>query len=822
MLTARVDHVARLRTALASHVGSSAARASSLAPVLALLLLTASVPPTGVAAQDASSSDEAPAACTTFTLFASPYSIVQDDGGGCVIRMDGFSNDGREGEPQLPHKIYNIALPRDVDRSTLRVDVVSSEESAIEGSFDIAPVTPLLPQLREGSASKVDEENLPGWRNTGVYDNDAVFPGSCVELLATSQMRQWNYARVVFTPIRYNPATKTLVLTESVTVRLSYERLSSQSRDIPSTGPVLESVASSILHNYDSAKEMYSSDPGSAPQEPLYDYVIITTNTIEANSTRLASFVSHKQSRGHSVLVITEDEFGGLTGQAPDNRAEKIRQWLINNCMDMGIEYVLLMGDPHPNGGGDGDIPMKMCWPRHDSGSYEECPTDYFYADLTGNWDIDGDQYYGEWADYYPEGGVDLAPEVLVGRIPLYDADYAALDSILQKMINYESSTDFAWRRSALLPMSFSDASTDGAFLAEQMKYDYLDTAGFSSWTMYQQGSACASADSAFSSDEELRSGSVTRNRWASDNFGIVCWWGHGSATGVYAGFSGCSDGCFFSSSDCSSLDDAHPSFTYQCSCHNGYPENSGNLQYALLRQGGIGTVGATRVSWYSPGQTNFAGSSTNAGLGYEYVRRLANGETAGQALFVTKQEAAIYSSTRLMNVYDMNLYGDPSTGIFSVDASVFQMTLSSGWNMVSVPVLGADMSAITIFAGADAVYEWNSDTLSYSIAETIEPQTGYWVASSSERTILVPGTPVADWTDSLAEGWNLIGSVHGDPVAVCDLADTPPETVQDDAIYHWNATTRSYEVATTIEQGKGYWATCIDACELTLGPPGG
>jgi hypothetical protein len=93
----------------------------------------------------------------------------------------------------------------------------------------------------------------------------------------------------------------------------------------------------------------------------VYDYVIITTNAIEAGSTKLASFITHKQSLGHTVLVVTEDDFGGLTGQAPNHKAERIRQWLKNNYVSKGIKYVLLIGDPHPYESGEGDIPMKMC-----------------------------------------------------------------------------------------------------------------------------------------------------------------------------------------------------------------------------------------------------------------------------------------------------------------------------------------------------------------------------------------------------------------------------------------------------------------------------
>jgi hypothetical protein len=92
---------------------------------------------------------------------------------------------------------------------------------------------------------------------------------------------------------------------------------------------------------------------------PTHNYFIITTNDIVANSDRLAAFIRLKQRFGYSVSVVTEDDYEGLIGQPPNGRAEKIRQWLINNYVPM--DYVLLIGNPDP---AFDDIPMKMCWTR--------------------------------------------------------------------------------------------------------------------------------------------------------------------------------------------------------------------------------------------------------------------------------------------------------------------------------------------------------------------------------------------------------------------------------------------------------------------------
>jgi hypothetical protein len=599
----------------------------------------------------------------TVTLNAGPYNITPDNSGYDVIVMDGFSERVDTGNPMLPQKTFNVLLPAEFDESSLQLKIVSAKTQVLEGTYDIKPSPKWLPL----------DSNMTGTEimiNKSTYEANADYPDNFVLLQPTSQMRKWKYVPVNFIPFQYNPTTKKLTLHEYVTIKISYN-LKELSLGVAASlvDTVLDDVAATKFINYNEMSGGYVSKE-TAKLEPgaVSDYVIITTNAIESGSSKLSSFISHKQNLGHNVLVVTEDDFGILAGQSPNSRAEKIRQWLKNNYISNGIKYVLLIGNPIPDGNGTTDIPMKMCWPRRGLGSYEECPTDYIYADLTGNWDINDNGYYGEWEDYDTTGGVDLAADVYVGRIPVYNADYTTLDSILQKIMDYEMSTNTQWRKSALLPLSFSDSVTDGAYLGEEMKNSYLTPNGYTYWRMYHHGtSGSCTLNSVFSSEENLRGGSVVPNRWANSDFGLVSWWGHGNSQGTYVGYGSCSDGAFMLSSNAPSLDNAHPSHTYQCSCTNGYPEDSDNLQYAILKNGGITTTGATRVSWYYVGESSFAGSPSNAGMGYEYMKRLVQELAAGDALYEMKSSGVSgpggYTEL-LMNFYDFNIYGDPSISI--------------------------------------------------------------------------------------------------------------------------------------------------------------
>ena len=662
---------------------------------LALVFPAVGLPVTGSARAE----DDMPArgntGSMTFTLDAGPYTITKDEDGLDIIHMEDFLSTSSPGDPVLAHKVYNIAVPPDIVWSSLKLDIVSAETTVLEGTYDIKPAPPYMTMADEAIEYWGEGKDIIDGRNMNIYGTDADFPESYLNLLPYSQMRKWKFTRVDFSPFQYNPVSQKLTLTQSLSIEISYEQSGAKLSASLMNDTVMDDVARQMFLNYQQAEAMYQPqamvqvERRAGDGGPTYDYVIITTVATQANSAELAGFITHKGSQGHSVLVVTEDEWGIVTGQAPDTEADRIRQWLMDNYASMGIEYVLLIGNPRPcettqTDGGPGDVPMKTCY-VYDPPTPQAfvVPTDYYYADLTGNWDVDGDEFFGEWSDngvdndYPVDGGVDLYPEVYVGRIPVYDAAYGTLDDILQKIVDYETASDTAWRKSALLPMSFLHADSDGARLAEQMKADYLVAAGFPSWTIYQQGNGACGLGPTYVSDEELRGGTredvrVVVDCWAANPCGIVCWAGHGSPYAVDVGYPGCwdNDPCGDSSfidsrsTDLSHLNDSRPAFTYQWSCQTGEPERNKNLQYSILKHGGIGTVGATRAV-VSANPVQFAGSGTAGGIGYEHVKRLVAGNPAGMALCLAKAVVVPdVGGGHLGSMYAFNLYGDPSTSI--------------------------------------------------------------------------------------------------------------------------------------------------------------
>jgi hypothetical protein len=157
-------------------------------------------------------------------------------------------------------------------------------------------------------------------------------------LLPPGQLRKWRFVRLEFSPVRYDVASGELGLATQVTVRISYDHSQAVLGMAALQDTVMDDVAKESFVNYDTAQEWYRAVGGQDEPGVVHDYVIITTNAIEAGSSNLAGFTNHKQAMGYSVVIVTEDDYGSLEGQSPNGTAEKIRKWLQNNYIGYAIE----------------------------------------------------------------------------------------------------------------------------------------------------------------------------------------------------------------------------------------------------------------------------------------------------------------------------------------------------------------------------------------------------------------------------------------------------------------------------------------------------
>lgn len=629
-----------------------------------------------------------------------------------IAKLSTLAQAGRSGEPMLPYSLARVLLPANADPATVRARLEAVNWRDMPGEYEIAPAPPAATWDGEkyifGWAGK-DSSFIVAGRDTSIYGKDAYFPQEPVEIVSVGKLRRWKLVEVRIWRQAYNPILKKIRVLESGKAVISVVPLENVSdtdlSSVPSgTSYFLPELLSATVNpqDYDT---FYSQQQALAG--PTADYVIITTDTIRDNSTKLAALIVCKENCGHTVRVVTQasaaDDTHYVSGSTADQRADNIRDWLQSHYLSDGIEYVLLIGDPHPTSfTSSTSVPMKMCYPRRGAGDgYEEAPSDMFFAELSNTWDYDGDGYYGEYDDDYRAGGADKHCEVEVGRIPFYGS-YTDLDSILQKVIDYSSETgDRSWRDKVLIAAGVSnfspqdengDGFADVPFLSPSDR-SFMDdwgqdikllasSEGFDAYTLYEK-EGCYSDGSAY--PLTACESPLTVNNFVSEwqnKYGFVTWSGHGSETTAYR-FCWTSDSIYpnvcgnhydhdettwytlFSTSQCSQLDNAHPSFVVPVSCTNAYPENTNNLAYRLLKHGAIGTFAGTRVTWYSVGPWSPSlglSYADDASYGYYVFSRMSADDTAAAALNWCRSNFGTgwFDGSSWMNMVGINLYGAP------------------------------------------------------------------------------------------------------------------------------------------------------------------
>ncbi len=155
-------------------------------------------------------------------------------------------------------------------------------------------------------------------------------------------------------------------------------------------------------------------------------FIIIST----VENYVLTDFVNFKQEE-YEVRVVNINEIQKSSKGV--DLPEQIRNWLKNNVTEQD-KYLLLIGEPSGkytwNSTG-GDLPMRIAYPLGKSWEYR-VPTDFYYADLVGNWDKDKDLIYGEFEDYE----INWKPDLIVGRIPT--SNPSLIKIILENTIEFE------------------------------------------------------------------------------------------------------------------------------------------------------------------------------------------------------------------------------------------------------------------------------------------------------------------------------------------------------------------------------------------------
>jgi len=164
---------------------------------------------------------------------------------------------------------------------------------------------------------------------------------------------------------------------------------------------------------------------------------------------------------------------------------------------------------------------------------------------------------------------------------------------------------------------------------------------------------------------------------------------------------------------------------------------------------------------------------------------------------------------------------------------------LYTGWNMISLPLKPADLSASSVLAtipnAGGIAYLWNASKGSYDAIYgdmELAPGRAYWISVTGDGIWTPTGSEIHGTKVNLTLGWNMIGVPSAANVSVTDIAVTVGadtytlvEAVQNGYIggifYSWNTANEEWDATiisdtAVLKPGTGYFANVNQECVIT------
>ncbi|MEZ5360012.1 MAG: C25 family cysteine peptidase [Candidatus Zixiibacteriota bacterium] len=361
-----------------------------------------------------------------------------------ILLQDG-AGEGEPGEPALPIVGGRLLLPP--NSGVISVSVETEKPISLGVGYRVEPIQ--FPYALSSEPSRI----VAATPDASIYERNADYPEKLVESAGTFSFRGYDLAVLRMFPVVYNPVSGELLFYPRMVVTIEVEnavKANSLFRGLPVDA---ELAADKV----DNDEEVSAYQGLSKSGMDAYSLLIITNETLKPTFATLASF---HNGRGLATVVRTTAEIGS-------NNTDVLRDYIRNEYLTNGIEYVLLGGD-------DEIIPAAGFYGAVNTSSGLEVdygiPADLFYSCLDGPMDYDGDGVYGEWGDGGPNGqSIDMIAEVFVGRASVSNTTEA--QRFVAKTIRYLTTQGTYLKKSLLLGeyLGFGGISDYGGNAMDQL-----------------------------------------------------------------------------------------------------------------------------------------------------------------------------------------------------------------------------------------------------------------------------------------------------------------------------------------------------------------
>ncbi len=421
------------------------------------------------------------------------------------------------------------------------------------------------------------------------------------------------------------------------------------------------------------------------------DMIFVVPDGYENSVQNLSDW---KTQKGVPSKIINKSMYMQYDGR---DEPEKLRNCIIDYYETYGIQWVLLVGDTDL-------IPTRYIYNpdtrilREEGSNDHEAlgsdiykPTDYYYADLTGTWDIDDDDIFGESLRENWVEEIEFYPEVNVGRFP--GNSISEIETMVNKTLHYDKvQYPGEWMNQMLLGASIQDWPSSSDLDGEQEvrlanKIIEESVEGNINYTLLAESTFYGTNLTQSSFRENLTIGRS-----------IVLFAGHGS-TRTFNGINGGSSTTILTKNDAINLANHEmPSLFYADACStNIFDQIDDSMGENLIKKasgGAIGYIGAMRLSFYYVNDSQMTGdlAEMNRGMTRLFFSEFFNNHHYQQGKALNEMRISYLNSEWLQNnprfgtsynihevewerknVLTYTLLGDPELDIFTQNPKKFK-----------------------------------------------------------------------------------------------------------------------------------------------------
>lgn len=431
------------------------------------------------------------------------------------------------GIPKLPIKYIRLSVPCYASDFTVKATPRNISKQILE--YQICPVQ----QEEEATEGESCFKFIPP--KGEIYNNDATYPNSYAEFVSEGYLDgDKHIVTIAIFPIAYNPVQNEIYIPEYIDIELEFKDDNSSTfrpiirvrntaskdaleytKTIVSNPSQVEAFSPSKTSN-----PIATTKPMSITALPAYEYCVITSRKLCPAFKRL---IEWKRQKGYSAGIVCIEDIlscpdfakGDEVSNINDD-AGKLRAYLRYTYEGDGSgKYVLLGGDysvvpiryGHKANGGE---PIN-------SQDYYAIPSDSYFSDLNGNWNVDNDEFFGE-----PDDHVDFNPELFVGRLLCQTEEEA--NNYITKLLTYERDPghgDFSYLSKAFYTQC--DQMLDGK---QADIFASIMESSFPNKTIFSETPSSYSLNPTFPTGTDCISE-------MNKHYGLFSWHGHGNPGGV-------------------------------------------------------------------------------------------------------------------------------------------------------------------------------------------------------------------------------------------------------------------------------------------------